>query len=103
MKPRKEDSPSRMAVMGRYILDRDIFSWLKTADIGIGGELQLTDSLSHYIDTKGLYGLVIKGKRVDIGSTEDWLKANIEMALLDSELKDKLRIYFDKLRDDNRL
>lgn len=102
-KPSREDAPSRMAIMGRYILDRDIFSWLKTADTGVGGELQLTDSLSHYIDTKGLYGLVINGKRVDIGSTEDWLKANIEMALLDPELREKLQEYFDRLRKDGRI
>lgn len=102
-KPSRENAPSQMAIMGRYILDRDIFTWLKTADTGIGGELQLTDSLSNYIDTKGLYGLVVKGKRVDIGSIEDWLKANIEMALLDPELKERFREYFERLRKDDKI
>jgi len=102
-KPRKENAPSRMAVMGRYILDHDIFTWLKGSQTGHGGELQLTDSLSNYIETKGLYGLVTKGLRVDIGSVEDWLKANLQVALLDPVLKEKIKLYLEELKRDNRL
>jgi UTP--glucose-1-phosphate uridylyltransferase len=97
-KPKKEDAPSRMAVMGRYILDHDIFTWLRGSEKGVGGELQLTDSLARYIGSKGLYGLVVDGLRVDIGSTVDWLKANLEIALLDDELRSKVSKYFDELR-----
>lgn len=102
-KPKKEEAPSRMAIMGRYILDHDIFTWLRTAEAGVGGELQLTDSLSNYIRTKGLYGLVVKGLRVDIGSIEDWLKANLEMALMDENLKGKVKSYLDGLREEGRI
>lgn len=102
-KPKKEDAPSRMAVMGRYILDHDIFTWLREAETGHGGELQLTDSLAHYIDTKGLYGMTVKGLRVDIGSVGDWLKANLQVALLDPELKKKIRIYLDELKEQGKL
>jgi UTP--glucose-1-phosphate uridylyltransferase len=87
-----------MAVMGRYILDHDIFTWLRSSKTGHGGELQLTDSLANYIQTKGLYGMVVKGLRVDIGSVDDWLKANLQVALLDPELKAKISKYLDKLK-----
>jgi len=102
-KPSREEAPSRMAVMGRYILDHDIFSWLRTSDTGKGGELQLTDSLARYIDTKGLYGRVVEGLRVDIGSVEDWLKANLQVALLDKELKQRISRYFDQLKAEGKL
>ncbi len=102
-KPRKEDAPSRMAVMGRYILDHDIFTWLRGSRKGVGGELQLTDSLARYIGSKGLYGLVVDGLRVDIGSTVDWLKANLEIALLDDELRVKVSAYFDELRAQGKI
>ncbi len=98
-KPKKEDAPSNMAIIGRYILDGDIFTWLRGSKIGVGGELQLTDSLAKYIQTKGLYGMIMIGHRVDIGSTIDWLKANLDVALLDPELKQKVSRYFDLLRE----
>ncbi|MEA3558498.1 MAG: UTP--glucose-1-phosphate uridylyltransferase GalU [Candidatus Thermoplasmatota archaeon] len=102
-KPKKEDTPSNMAIIGRYILDPDIFTWLRDAKTGVGGELQLTDSLARYINTKGLYGVIVKGLRVDIGSTIDWLKANLEIALLDDDLRPKISKYFDELRGQGRL
>ncbi len=97
-KPNVKDAPSRMAVMGRYILDPDIFKWLSSQREGAGGEVQLTDALANYIGTKGLYGLVVKGLRVDIGSLEDWLKANLQMALLKPELKSMIREYLEDLQ-----
>ncbi len=102
-KPKKEEAPSRMAVMGRYILDHDIFTWLRGSQTGHGGELQLTDSLANYIDTKGLYGMVVQGLRVDIGSVSDWLKANLQVALLDPDLKEKIKLYLDELKAQGRL
>jgi UTP--glucose-1-phosphate uridylyltransferase len=102
-KPKMEDAPSNMAIIGRYILDPDIFTWLREAKTGVGGELQLTDSLARYINTKGLYGMVMKGNRVDIGSTSDWLKANLEVALLDPELRPRVSEYFDELRAQGRI
>jgi len=102
-KPRREDTPSRMAIIGRYILDPHIFTWLREAKNGVGGELQLTDSLSRYISTKGLYGMIMQGQRVDIGSTSDWLKANLEVALLDPEMKPKVSKLFDELRAKGRI
>ncbi|MFW3145745.1 MAG: UTP--glucose-1-phosphate uridylyltransferase GalU [Thermoplasmatota archaeon] len=102
-KPRKEDAPSNMAIIGRYILDPNIFTWLRDSKEGAGGEFQLTDSLAKYINTKGLYGVIIKGLRVDIGSTIDWLKANLEIALLDPDLRPRISRYFDELRQQGRL
>jgi UTP--glucose-1-phosphate uridylyltransferase len=102
-KPRKKDAPSRLAIMGRYIIDKDIFAWLKASPKGVGGELQLTDSLANYIKTKGLYGLVVKGTRVDIGSIEDWLKANLILAIQDPVLRPRISKMFDTLREQGRI
>jgi len=102
-KPRKDKAPSRLAVIGRYIIDRDIFGWLRTSPRGVGGELQLTDSLAHYLGTKGLYGLIIKGTRVDIGSIEDWLKANLILAINDPILKPQVSAIFNQLRSQGRI
>jgi len=102
-KPKIKDAPSQMAIIGRYILDPHIFAWLRESKNGVGGELQLTDSLARYIHTKGLYGVLVQGQRVDIGSTSDWLKANLEVALLDPELRPKVSKYFDDLRAKGRI
>ena len=102
-KPKREDAPSRFAIMGRYIIDSDIFPWLRSSPRGAGGELQLTDSLANYIGTKGLYGLIIKGSRVDIGSIEDWLKANLLMALADPVLRPRVTELFDSLRSQGKI
>ncbi|MGA1873514.1 MAG: UTP--glucose-1-phosphate uridylyltransferase GalU [Thermoplasmatota archaeon] len=102
-KPSRKDAPSRMAIIGRYILDPHIFTWLRESRNGAGGELQLTDSLARYINTKGLYGMIMEGQRVDIGSTSDWLKANLEVALLDPELRPKVSRYFDDLRSKGKI
>lgn len=85
-KPRVEEAPSDLAVLGRYILTPEIFDYLKNLKPGYGGEIQLTDALRDMAKEKEVYGMLYTGRRYDIGNKLEWLKANVEIALRDGEL-----------------
>jgi len=78
-KPEPSEAPSNLAIVGRYLLTPEIFSYLKEVKPGKNGEYQLTDALRLYIFTKRMLGYKIEGVRLDIGSLESWLEANIFM------------------------
>ncbi|WP_286934537.1 MULTISPECIES: UTP--glucose-1-phosphate uridylyltransferase GalU [Aminobacterium] len=86
-KPSPEKAPSNLAIMGRYILAPEIFSILKNTKPGAGGEIQLTDALRQLAKEQQLWGVVYKGQRLDCGTQKGWLKANVEMALKDPDLR----------------
>lgn len=67
-KPRVEKAPSNLAVAGRYLLDGAIFDYLKEQTPGVGGEIQLTDSIRRMLSVKSVYGYVYPGRRHDIGN-----------------------------------
>ena len=82
-KPDPEDAPSRLAVIGRYVLQPDIFSILEATEPGSGGEIQLTDALNSLAKSKlggGVYGVVFTGRRYDTGDRLDYLKAIVQVA-----------------------
>ncbi len=81
-KPAVADAPSRLAIAARYILTPDIFFWLQQTPPGKGGEIQLTDALRRLMESRPVYGLVLQGKRHDIGNPLDWLKTNLHFARL---------------------
>jgi UTP--glucose-1-phosphate uridylyltransferase len=86
-KPRPEDAPSNLAIIGRYILTPTIFDALERTPLGAGGELQLTDGLRGLL--KGgekIYGYTFEGKRHDAGDKLGFLKATVELALKRSDL-----------------
>jgi len=85
-KPRVEKAPSNLAVLGRYILTPEIFSYLENLKPGYGGEIQLTDALREMCRVEEIYGMLYTGRRYDIGNKLEWLKANVELALNDEEL-----------------
>ncbi len=92
----KQDPPSTLAVMGRYILTSDIFSVLEQQQPGTGGEIQLTDALNSLVQsaaTPSCYAYKFDGKRYDVGDKLGFLQANIEFALERDELKDPLIEY----------
>lgn len=89
-KPLKEHAPSNLAIMGRYVLTPDIFDKIKETEIGVGGEIQLTDALSKLDE---IYGVCFEGKTYDIGNRLEWLKTSIEFAMDDDESKDDLVEY----------
>lgn len=82
-KPPKDEAPSNYAVIGRYVLQPDIFPVLQHTEPGRGGEIQLTDALQVLAKGNiagGVYGVVFRGKRFDTGDRLDYLKAVVQIA-----------------------
>ncbi len=89
-KPSIKDSPSNLAIVGRYILRNSIFDFIKEIKIGSGGEYQLTDALSLSNQHFETWGLKFKGKRYDCGNKIGFLKAQIAVAFKDKEIKNDI-------------
>ncbi|EPR42769.1 UTP-glucose-1-phosphate uridylyltransferase [Desulfovibrio sp. X2] len=89
-KPPMSEAPSRMAVIGRYVLTPEIFPYLDEVRPGVGGEIQLTDALQMMAADKRLLAVKIRGQRFDVGDWVDYLTANIYFALHDENLRDDL-------------
>ena len=87
-KPKPEQAPSHLAIMGRYILSPSIFPILSNIKAGVGGEIQLTDALKILSQQEPVWGVVYNGKRFDCGTQKGWLSANVKLALQDPELRD---------------
>ena len=98
-KPAREAAPSRIAILGRYILTPSIFSYLETQTPGAGGEIQLTDGLKRLAQDEAMYAYIFKGHRYDVGTKIGFLQANIEFALRNPEITDELKTYLDALHD----
>ena len=86
-KPRKEEAPSNLAIMGRYVLSPRIFELLHNQTAGTGGEIQLTDALKTLCNLEPVWGVVYNGRRFDCGTQKGWLSANVQLALEDPELR----------------
>jgi UTP--glucose-1-phosphate uridylyltransferase len=80
-KPRPEDAPSNLAVIGRYVFTPEIFEALDRITPGAGGELQLTDAIGLLLETQTVFGLTFDSGRYDIGKKIDFLRATVELAL----------------------
>jgi UTP--glucose-1-phosphate uridylyltransferase len=96
-KPRAEEAPSNLAVIGRYILTPTVFETLSGIKAGAGGELQLTDGLRQLLKKEKIYGYVFEGKRHDTGDKLGFLKATVEFALKRPDLGGPLRQYLKSL------
>ena len=94
-KPKKEDAPSDVAVLGRYVITPAIFDCLEKTPKGAGGEIQLTDALQAMAQERGMMAVRMTGMRFDAGDWAEFLTANIYFALQDEELRYEL---LDKLR-----
>ena len=80
-KPKPEDAPSNLAILGRYILSHKIFKALDDIKPTIGGEIQLTDGIANMLHAgERVLAYKVQGTRHDIGTPAGWLKANIEFA-----------------------
>jgi len=97
-KPRPEEAPSNLAVIGRYILAPTVFETLSNLKAGAGGELQLTDGLRALLQKEKIYGYVFEGKRHDTGDKLGFLKATVEFALKRADLGGPLREYLKSLK-----
>ncbi len=87
-KPKLEDAPSNLAIMGRYVLSPTIFEILKKQQAGAGGEIQLTDAIKTLCPKEPVWGVVYNGRRFDCGTQRGWLAANVQLAMDDPELRD---------------
>lgn len=86
-KPDPKDAPSNLAIMGRYVLSPSIFKHLKGIKRGSGGEYQLTDAIASMLEEEPVYALLYKGRRLDCGVREGWIKATLIKALQDPDLR----------------
>jgi len=86
-KPVAGRAPSRYAIMGRYVLSPTIFEELRSLNPGAGGEYQLTDALRSLLLREPIWGYLYRGKRLDCGTKQGWLRATITMAWEDPELR----------------
>lgn len=92
-KPKVEEAPSNVAILGRYILSPDIFEILENTPPGVGGEIQLTDALKSLAKVEAVYAYVFEGKRYDVGDKQGFLEATVEMALRREDLREGLMKY----------
>ena len=94
-KPRPEDAPSDLAIMGRYVLTPDVFTMLERTTPGAGGEIQLTDAIRLLLESGPVYAYRYEGRRYDCGSKLGYLRATLELALerpdLSAAVRDLLR------------
>jgi len=97
-KPKPEDAPSNLAVIGRYVLTPAVFETLSNTQPGAGGELQLTDGIRGLLQREKVYAWVYEGRRFDAGDKLGFLKATVEFALKREDLGDKFREYLKTLK-----
>jgi UTP--glucose-1-phosphate uridylyltransferase len=90
-KPALGESPSDLAIIGRYVLTPKIFSKLEQTQPGAGGEIQLTDAIEALMQEQEVFSYAFEGTRHDAGTTMGWLKASLQLALDRDEFRDELR------------
>ena len=100
-KPEIEESPSNIAILGRYIITPNIFDVLEKTKPGKGGEIQLTDALKELSKQEAVYSYCFEGKRYDVGDKMGFLQANIEFALKRDDLKENLMDYILNIKERN--
>lgn len=102
-KPKQGTAPSNLAIMGRYILTPEIFTFLDKQEIGAGGEIQLTDAIQKLNELQKVYAYDFEGKRFDVGEKLGFIKTTIEMALQDIELRDELLTFLEEVKEKSEL
>ncbi|PZR82004.1 MAG: UTP--glucose-1-phosphate uridylyltransferase [Candidatus Aeolococcus gillhamiae] len=90
-KPKAEDAPSDLAIMGRYVLTPNIFEALRSTQPGAGGEIQLTDGIATLLDAGAVHGVEFTGELLDVGTPAGWLATNARLAMDDPTLAVALR------------
>lgn len=96
-KPSLEAKFSNYSILGRCVLDNEIFAILENTPLGVGGELQLTDAMRTLALKYGMVGVDFSGTRYDMGNKFGILKANIEVGLNHPEIKEQLKAYLKEL------
>lgn len=92
-KPLIEQAPSQLAVLGRYIIEPEIFELLEHTHPGRGGEIQLTDALKNLAAIRPVYAYCFEGRRYDVGDKQGYLEATVEFALKRPDLREPFLRY----------
>ena len=90
-KPKADEAPSDMAMIGRYIFTPRLFDLLQQAEAGVGGEIQLTDAMCQLAKEEPIYGVLVEGERFDAGNPYGFLLANAKLGLQHPDYGDSLR------------
>lgn len=96
-KPKLEEAPSNVAILGRYIITPQIFDILENTKPGKGGEIQLTDALRTLITKEAMYAYNFEGRRYDVGDKLGFLEATVEFALKRGDLNAQFIAYLSQL------
>lgn len=96
-KPKVEESPSNIAILGRYIITHNIFDILKDTKPGKGGEIQLTDALRTLVGQEAMYAYNFEGRRYDVGDKLGFLQATVEFALKKGDINKQFANYLMKI------
>ena len=96
-KPSKEEAPSNVAILGRYVINPSIFEILENTKPGKGGEIQLTDALKELSQVEAIYAYNFEGRRYDVGDKQGFIEATIEYALRREDLRTELMDYLIKI------
>lgn len=99
-KPRPEQAPSTLAIIGRYVLLPEVFDHLDKHEKGAGGEIQLTDAMAKMIGSKPFHSLRYSGRRYDCGSRIGFLEANVDVALHRADTAAEMRALVTRLLKD---
>ena len=95
-KPSVEEAPSRLAVLGRYIISPQVFDILEQTKPGRGGEIQLTDALKKLSEQEPVYAYQFEGRRYDVGDKQGYLEATVDFALKRPDLREPFLRYLLK-------
>ncbi len=95
-KPKPEEAPSDLAIIGRYVLTPEIFPILERQEPGKGGEIQLTDAIMKLAAEEAIYGCLFAGKRHDCGDKMGFLKATVDLALKRPEFNGEFRRFLQE-------
>ena len=96
-KPAREDTPSRLAIIGRYVLTPDVFDALERVQPGALGEIQLTDAIAMLLPTNKAYAYEFPGTYFDLGTPLGLLKASIHVALQSEDISEELREWISEV------
>ena len=98
-KPDIGKAPSRIAILGRYIISPAIFEILAHTGPGKGGEIQLTDALQELVRKEAIYAYIFEGRRYDVGDRQGFLEATVEYALRREDLRERFLNYLIKVTE----
>ena len=102
-KPKPGTAPSNLSIVGRYILQPEVFGYLDRHNVGAGGEIQLTDALFELVQHQPLHGVRFEGQRFDCGSKVGFVAANVAFALEHPDMADRMRVEIKQVLEGRHL